>query len=148
MWKIGCLTLLLSLPVYSQTNGKVDPPKAPPVIPKAQFETSPQDPAGSQTSPYKNWPKFTFTPGRTFNFADNKQPILNLPRSVQAPGKSKVCSIPLLQVPIPSDRNFTIRQVPPQQMDAGMVVKPTAPACDDQSSQAAGTPATPEEPKK
>jgi hypothetical protein len=146
MWKIGCLTLLLSLPVYSQTNGKVDPLKAPPVVPNAQSETSQQDKDGSQTPPHKDGRTLTFSGGRTFNFVDNMQSIIHSPRIF--PGKSKVCSIPLQQVPIPNDRNFTIRQVSPQQTDAGMIVKPSAPACDDHSSQAASTPATTEEPKK
>jgi hypothetical protein len=92
---------------------------------------------------------FSFTPGQPFNFADNKQSIINVPSIVQSPGKSTVCSIPLQQVPIPSDRNFTIRQVSPQPVDPGRVVKPTAPACDDHSPQAADAPATTtEEPKK
>jgi len=148
MWKIGCLTLLLSFSAYSQTNRTVDPLKAPPVVPNAQSETSPQEQAGSQTPPNKDGQKFKFTPGRTFNFVDNMPSIIHTRRIVLEPGKSKVCSIPLQQLPIPTDRNFTIRQVSPQQTDASMVVKPPAPACDDYSSQAASTPVTTEEPKK
>jgi hypothetical protein len=147
MWKIACLTLLLSLPVYSQTNGKVDPLQAPPVVPNAQSETSQQNQPEPQTPPDKDGRKFTFS-GGTFNFVDNMQSIIRLPRIVQEPGKGKACSIPLQQIPVPTDRNFTVRQVPPQQMDAGMVVKPAVPACDAHSSQAASAPAPTEEPKK
>jgi hypothetical protein len=137
MWKTGCLILLLSCTAYSQTNRTADPQKAPQVVPNAPPETL----------PHFQIEQTPLTPGRTFNFVDNLQSVIHPPRFVPNLGNSKVCSIPLQQVPIPADRNFMIVQVPTPQIDDKMVVKPSAPACEN-SPQVKTMPAPPVEPKK
>jgi hypothetical protein len=146
MWKTGCLILLLSYPAYSQTNGTVDPLKPPQVVPNAQPQTLPKLQI-EPTLPNKDGQRFVWTPGRTFNFVDNMQSVIHPPRFVPNLSNSKVCSIPLQQVPIQADTNFTIVQIPPPQIDAKMVVQPSVPACDN-SSQSNRAPAPSAEPKK
>jgi hypothetical protein len=144
MWKTGCLILLLSCAAYSQTNGTVDPSKTPQVAPNAQPETSPKV-LIEPTLPNKNGQRFVFTPGQPFNFVDNMQSVIHPPHF--APNGGRACSIPLQQVPVPADTNFTIVQIPPPQTDSKMVIQPPVPACDN-SSQANRAATPPVEPKK
>jgi hypothetical protein len=46
-------------------------------------------------------------------------------------GQQSLCSVPLLRVAPDPNKSFSIRQVPAPRMDPAMVVKPSAPACDE-----------------
>jgi hypothetical protein len=44
-----------------------------------------------------------------------------------------ICSVPLLAVKIPTDKNFTIREMAPTPGSKSLIVKPPAPPCPDKA---------------
>ena len=66
-------------------------------------------------------------PATSVNNAAPVVPNRVAPRTVQ---KQPLCSIPLQSMPIDRQKGFAIQHFQPKNIDAGSVIKPSAPSCD------------------
>lgn len=69
--------------------------------------------------------------GPTPRVPDGKSPKASLGPMSRGHGS---CSVPLLRVQPDPNTNFSTKSVPARPVDRDMVVKPSAPSCDDQAS--------------
>ena len=110
-----CCILLLSSVAYAQSAGENSQNAAPAGIPSqaVQSQTAPE-PLVAQTPQQLKLPEFKID-------LQKNPPVQFAP--------STVCSIPLLQVNPPEDRDFKMKQTAPPQIDQKMIVKAPAPTC-------------------
>ena len=123
----------LSAAPQLQVHFPLEQPK-PATVPTMILPSMPDFAKFAQTAPapaLKNSGSYEVQRGQT---AEVVVPPMPNALPLRVPPQQDLCSVPLLRIQPDRGSNFTIRQIPMPPMDAGMVVKPAVPSCDEATS--------------